>query len=276
MSPIPPPSSSHPSPPPAGQPAAPGGGNATSDAASGTGPGARNGTAPGAGAPSPSGGIVSDAAGWSLRMLTSLPGPLLVPGLLFGTIGAIIVVFGAVANIGLTLSASPQNGGLPLPSTATSGASAMLTAIVAGVWAASVLCVARAALRGTRVSIGSAFQPAMGAVAVAVVVELAITIGSSVFVVPGLAIAVVLMYAPVAAADGQGFVESLRTSLRLVAQDLGTTLLLFLIMVASVVVLGWTLLLLLAVVPFMHLLATAGYERLQGRSLPDPSRLQHG
>lgn len=225
------------------------------------------------------GSIVSDALGWSLRMLMTLPAPFLVPGLVFGTLTVIIVVAGFVALFWLELSPnspSAQNVGFDLFSATTSGLVSVLTAMVAGMWSASGLVTARAALRGSRPSLGSAFQPALAVAAMSALVHLAITLGSGTFLLPGLVIAVVVLYAPAAVAAGEGFGQALITSLRLLAAHLGATLLLFLLMLASLLALGWALLMVIAIVPFMQLLCTAAYERMHGRDLPDPSELRRG
>lgn len=106
----------------------------------------------------------------------------------------------------------------------------------------------------------------------ALVTLVIVMIGTFLLQIPGLIASVLLFYAIPAAVRGSSPGEALRVSFQLAKNNLGTTIVAWLILAVSASLAGAIVVGVIIVVPFTVLFQLGMFERLIGRALPEPAR----
>lgn len=225
---------------------------------------------------------IADGFSWAWNKFTKNAVPLVVATLVFGLI---LGVLGSL-NGPLLQAVSPESftategsGGFSTTGTQSlNGAgfavlvlSSLLLSVVGGVlasaWYAGLLDIAD----GRPVTIASFFRPrnAVSVVVAAIIIGILTQIGIALCVLPGLIVAIFVMFTSAATVDRTlSPIDGLRTSIGIVKANFGSALAVWLTSVAIVIV-GALLCLvgLLAAVPISYLLLVYAYRTLSGGSV---------
>ncbi|WP_146007727.1 MULTISPECIES: hypothetical protein [unclassified Brachybacterium] len=145
----------------------------------------------------------------------------------------------------------------------------VLSSLVSMLWMSGAARVSAVLADGHRPTIRQGLAGPGRVIATSLVVTLLVVLGSILLYLPGIIAAVLTFYAIPAALRGASVGAALKESFTLVKQNLGITLLGYLIYSVAMSVASMTLIGALVVVPFGMLLMLGLYERLQGRELPD-------
>lgn len=247
---------------------------------------------PGAGYPPPGGPgfggpqrySVGEAFSWAWNKFSNNAVPFLVATLVWGlVIGALQVIFntlGGALNDGDTTSYATDDGGFAF-SYSLNSPGAVLVSLIGWV----VLLIVGAAIQsayvggvldianGQPVSIGSFFRPRnVGNVVIAgLIVGILTSIGLFLCVIPGLIVAIFTMFTIVALLDRNlASVEAIKTSVNIVKENFGQSLLTWLVMlvIAAVGALLCGVGLLVAI-PLVILIEVYAYRKLSGGQVAD-------
>lgn len=145
----------------------------------------------------------------------------------------------------------------------------VLSSLVSMLWMSGAARVSGVLADGHRPTIRQGLVGPGRVIATSLVVTLLVLLGSILLYLPGIIAAVLTFYAIPAALRGASVGAALKESFTLVKQNLGITLLGYVIYSVAMSVASMTLIGALVVVPFGMLLMLGLYERLQGRELPD-------
>ncbi|GAA1309583.1 hypothetical protein [Brachybacterium tyrofermentans] len=205
--------------------------------------------------------------------------PFLVVGLIYGVIACVIIVGGVVGGIFATLPLINDVGPTDeLPAEAVlifygiSLGAGLLTAPFALLWQSGSVRAAEVILEGGRPSIGQALIGPLRVILTALLVGVITLIGTVLLVIPGLIATVLLIFAIPAAARGASPIAAIKESFTLVKNNLGTSIIMYILINAIGTVVAFFFPLVIALVPFVILFEIAMYERLNRRELPEPAK----
>ncbi|GAA1490053.1 hypothetical protein [Brachybacterium sacelli] len=239
-------------------------------------------TAPGAAGPPPGTDLASDlgaALKFASNSLLRNPVTFLVVGLIYSIISVVLIAGGTAAAVAITfpqmeaaaVSEAPPIG--PLLRMYAIMLGAMLLCIPFSVlWQAGSGRAGGVVLEGGRPRIGQAMAGPMRVILTVLLVLVITVVGFLLLYVPGLIASVALMYSIPAAVRGASPVEAIKESFSLVKTNLGTSIVLFLVVGVIGSVAGTLILPYLVLFPFVILTQFGMYERLSGRALPEPAR----
>lgn len=271
------PSAQEPAPHGPGQPAAPGSapnanapwGQAPAPAAGGP----VSGPAPGSDLGADLGGALQFAGNALLRN----PVAFLIAGLIYSVVAFVLIAaaMGFVVMIPQLEQTAPSD-------TADLGAiltfygivlvGALLTVPVTLLWQTGSARAGGLILDGGRPSIGQAMAGPMRIFLTALLVGVIIVVGTILLYIPGLIATVMLMFAIPAAVRGASPGAAIKESFTLAKNNLGTTIVTYLVLTVITSVASMLVITVIALVPFAVLLQLGMYERLSGRALPEPAR----
>lgn len=246
------------------------------------GPAPASGPAPGVVGPPPGTDLASDlgaALKFAGNALLRNPVSFLVAGLIYSIVTFVLIVGGIITGFVLTI---PQMEAAATSETPPLGAIVLMYAIILG---AGLLCVpitllwqsgsGRAAgvvLEGGRPSIGQALVGPMRVILTILLVMVITAVGFVLLYIPGLIATVMLMYSVPAAVRGASPVDAVKESFSLVKNNLGTSIVLLLVLAVIVSVASTLILPYIVLTPFIVLAQFGMYERLSSRALPEPAR----
>ncbi|MGO1946675.1 MULTISPECIES: hypothetical protein [Brachybacterium] len=273
------PSAQEPAPHGPGQPAAPGSapnanapwGQAPAPAAGGP----VSGPAPGSDLGADLGGALQFAGNALLRN----PVAFLIAGLIYSVVAFVLIA--AAMGVGFVVMI-PQLEQTAPSDTADLGAiltfygivlvGALLTVPVTLLWQTGSARAGGLILDGGRPSIGQAMAGPMRIFLTALLVGVIIVVGTILLYIPGLIATVMLMFAIPAAVRGASPGAAIKESFTLAKNNLGTTIVTYLVLTVITSVASMLVITVIALVPFAVLLQLGMYERLSGRALPEPAR----
>lgn len=203
-------------------------------------------------------------------LVSGLVYPVLIFGFAFGGMAAAIGFFGARAD---QLTDSDRAAvGLILLSIGLSFVIGVLAICISAPWQSGAARAAETIRNGGRPTIGQTLIGSGRVMVTALLVLVIVQVGSLLLYVPGLIASVLLFYAVPAAVRGSSPGEAMRISVRVVKDNLGTTVVAWLVlMVAATIGIG-IVVGIIVVIPFMVLFQLGLFERLNGRRLPEPAR----
>lgn len=226
---------------------------------------------------------------WAWNAFTRTIGPFVVPAVVYSVVTTVVVVvgvFGIIAALGVfsldTYDAygSPRiTGGQVGWAIGIGAAITVIAAVCSLLWLTGATRAGAEVIDGRHPSIGQGFTGTGRTIGTALVVVVLTSIGSILFIIPGVVLSVVLMYAVPASARGASLGEAFSQSWNTVKTHPGTSILAALIVyaasalistVSSIVIVTGVLVILL--VPLQQLLYLALFERLNGRELSEPAR----
>ncbi|MGO2995352.1 MAG: hypothetical protein ACTIII_10965 [Brachybacterium alimentarium] len=271
------PSAQEPAPHGPGQPAAPGSApnaNAPWGQAPAAG-GPVSGPAPGSDLGADLGGALQFAGNALLRN----PVAFLIAGLIYSVVAFVLIA--AAMGVGFVVMI-PQFEQTAPSDTADLGAiltfygivlvGALLTVPVTLLWQTGSARAGGLILDGGRPSIGQAMAGPMRIFLTALLVGVIIVVGTILLYIPGLIATVMLMFAIPAAVRGASPGAAIKESFTLAKNNLGTTIVTYLVLTVITSVASMLVITVIALVPFAVLLQLGMYERLSGRALPEPAR----
>lgn len=201
----------------------------------------------------------------------------LVPGIVYVLLIVVVSVAAVIAMMVVVFSRLPDPsvepglGDMAIGFAVMSGV-LLLLAPVQLLWQAGSARAAEVIREGGRPTIVQAFFGPVRIVVTALLVTAITLVGTLLFYLPGLAAAVALMYAIPAAARGASPVAALKESVGLARRNLGTTVVSYLVLIATSYVVSLVFVVAVVLTPFVVLFEIGVYERLNGRRLPDPAR----
>lgn len=203
-------------------------------------------------------------------LVSGLIYPVLIFGCAFVGMAAAIGFFGARAD---QLTDSDRAAvGLILLSIGLSFVAGVLAICISAPWQSGAARAAETIRSGGRPTIGQTLIGPGRVMVTALLVLVIFQIGSLLLYLPGLIASVLLFYAVPAAVRGASPREAMRISVRVVKGNLGTTIVAWLVlMVAATIGIGFVVGIIVAI-PFMVLFQLGLFERLNGRTLPEPAR----
>jgi len=204
--------------------------------------------------------------------------PFLVAGLIYsviagvilfgGTIGGMIAMFSAIDT---TSTEAPPLGTIALFYGIILGAG-LLSAPFLWLWQSGTARAAETVLDGGRPTLGQAMAGPFRIILTMLLVGVITVVGFLLLYIPGLIASVLLMFAIPAAARGASPVEAITQSISLARNNLGTTIVAYLVLGVIGSIGGSLIITVIAVVPFLVLFEIGMFERLNGRNLPEPAR----
>lgn len=236
--------------------------------------------------PAPGTDLAADlgaALSFAGRSLLRNPVPFLVSGLVYSLVMLVIIGGGTIGGVVLMVTRlDAMTDGPGVPDQLPLGELALLYGIVFGavllampfalLWQSGSARAAETILEGGRPTIGAALAGPMRVILTALLVGAIVLVGTLLCYLPGLAAAVLLMFSVPAAARGASPVAALSESVALVRANLGTAIVAYLVLGVISSIAGSLIIGLFVAVPFMLLFEVGMYERLNGRSLPEPAR----
>lgn len=250
--------------------------------APGAAPDATAGAGTATGAPAPGKDLGADlAAGlrFALDALLRNPVALLLPGVLYGLLGAILLGGSIVLGFVLAwpqMEAAAYSDEPPLGVLLTVYGLTLLGGLLCSplalFWQSGAARAGEVIVTGRRPTIGQAMIGTGRLLLTLLLVGVIVFVGMLLFYLPGIVASVALTFALPAAARGASPVEAVKESLSLVKNNLGTTIVMILIGSAIGSVAGLFLITFVVLIPFLVLFHLGMYERLSGRELAEPVR----
>ncbi|MGO1978815.1 hypothetical protein [Brachybacterium tyrofermentans] len=205
--------------------------------------------------------------------------PFLVAGLIYGAIATVILIGGFAGGFAAMLPAMETAGasdevpvGTLLLFYAIFFGAGLLTVPFGLLWQSGSVRSAEIILEGGRPSIGQALIGPFRVILTALLVGAITFVGFLLFYIPGLIAAVMLMFAIPAAARGASPFAAVKESFSLVKNNLGTSIVAYLVISVISSVAGMLIISIIALIPFVVLFEFGMYERLNRRELPDPAK----
>jgi len=203
----------------------------------------------------------------------------LVSGLVYSVLMLVITLGAALAGAMLIIARTEAQGHAAGPGVADV---LLVVAVVYGVmllalplsllWQAGAARSGMTVLEGGRPGIGQAMIGPIRIILTALLYAAIVAVGLLLLYLPGLVAAVMLFYAVPAAARGAGPVRAITESWRLTTRNLGTTVIAYLVVSAIASFVGMFVITLVVLIPFLVLFQLGMYERVSGRTLPEPAR----
>lgn len=221
------------------------------------------------------GTTISTSFGWAWKAFTKNWMALVIPAIVYTL--AIAIVLGVAVGApmaAMIASTDPYTGdvepGASAGVLAGTVIGSLITLVLAALWMSGMYNVVGKVMRGEKPTLGNGFIGPVTVILVAIVVGILSSIGYALFVIPGLIVTVLMLFAAVAAARGASVGEALKSSFTTAKENLGATIVLALLvyvlgLVGSAVVIGA-----LITVPLSALLLGAAFEVLNRRALPEP------
>ena len=229
------------------------------------------------------GADLSASMSWAWKTFTRNLGAFAVPAVVYGLIWASLVIAAVVVGMILMFSAmnvdpnaAPGEGvtidwGRYIGSMAVMYGGALVASFPLIFWQTGITRAGRAVIDGRRPGIGEGFSGTGRMLLTALLMTVLTVIGSLLFVIPGMIVAVLGMLAIPAAARGAGPVDAIKESVALVKANLGTAIVTLLVAGAISSAVGMTVVGVLVAMPIQMLMFEALYERLRGNELPEPA-----
>lgn len=223
------------------------------------------------------------ALSFSGHALLRNPVPFLIAGLVYCVVMLVVVGGGLVAAIAVMVSRlSEMSPGSSAPDELPLGEMLLFYAVFFAVallavpfmllWQSGSARAAETILGGGRPTIGAAMIGPLRTLLTALLVSVVVGVGMLLCYLPGLAAAVLLMFAIPAAARGASPLAAATESVALVRANLGTSIISYLVIGVISSIAGTLIIGLIVAIPFILLFEVGLYERLNGRSLPEPAR----
>lgn len=216
---------------------------------------------------------------FALDALLRNPVALLVPGVIYGLLGAILLGGGVVLGFVLAwpqMEAAAYSDEPPLGVLLTVYGLALLGGLLSSplalFWQSGAARAGEVIVTGRRPTIGQAMIGTGRLLLTVLLVGVIVFVGMLLLYLPGIIASVALTFALPAAARGASPVEAVKESLSLVKNNLGTTIVMILVGSAIGSIAGMLLITLVVLIPFLVLFHLGMYERLSGRELVDPAR----
>ncbi|PWH07656.1 hypothetical protein DEO23_03260 [Brachybacterium endophyticum] len=235
------------------------------------------------GAPAPGTDLGADlgaALRWMWKAFSRNVAAFLVPSIVWSVVSFVII--GLFVGIGFAVFYSAVEGAAGSDETPPLGpilgayaimfASAPVAGLVGALWQSGTARGGRTVLEGERPSIGRAFIGSGRLVLTALLVLVLVGVGMVLLYIPGLIVAVMSFYALPAAARGARPVEALKESFALAKQNLGTTIIAYLILMAASSVASFLLVGIFVLIPLQILFQFGLHERLNHREPAEPVR----
>lgn len=203
-------------------------------------------------------------------LVSGLIYPLLIFGVAFGGMAAAIGFIGARADE--LANSDGAAVGLILLSIGLSLVAGLLAICITVPWQSGAARAAETIRNGGRPTIGQTLIGPGRVMVTALLVLVIFQIGSLLLYIPGLIASVLLFYAIPAAVRGSPPGEALRISFRVVKDNLGTTIVAWLVLMVAATIGGMIVVGIVVAIPFMVLFQLGLFERLNGRALPEPAR----
>ena len=224
------------------------------------------------------GSLISESVSWALGAIVAAPVALLVPTVIYAALISVEtgMMIGGFMWM-MAVATDPVTG--EINQAAPAGAIALMIVgfaliLITGIlWGTCAFRPARLLANRERPSFAQSILPAGMVVLMSLAVGVVTQLGFLLFVIPGLILTVLLMYALPAAADGHGFVGSFSTSAQLVRNNPAASIVMFLLIGLGSSLLSMTFIGAFVYPPIAALLLTAAYQRLSGRELPNPKQL---
>lgn len=196
--------------------------------------------------------------------------PVLIFGVAFGGMAAAIGLIGA--RVDQWAISDGAAVGLILLSIGLSFVALLLGYLLSVPWQSGAARAGEIIVEGGRPTVGQTFLGPARVLVTALVTLVIVMIGTFLLQIPGLIASVLLFYAIPAAVRGSSPGEALRVSFQLAKNNLGTTIVAWLILAVSASLAGAIVVGVIIVVPFTVLFQLGMFERLIGRALPEPAR----
>lgn len=226
------------------------------------------------------GADIGAAARFAGRALLRNPLTLLGAGAIYTVLLFVVIVVGfflAMLLMIAMIEAGPNTGGELTPGQviavfAVSVGVVLVALPVAMLWQAAAARAGGVLLEGGRPSLGEALLGRGRVLLTSLLVLVLTTIGTILCYLPGIAAAVLFMYAIPASARGASPLAALKESASLVRSHLGTSvvgtaLILVASYLSSMVVIG-----VIVTIPLTVLFQMGLYERISGREVPEPAQ----
>jgi len=207
------------------------------------------------------------------------PVAFLVAGVVYSLVNVLLLTAGTIVSVVVTFPQMQEAANSDVPPL---GVLAVMYGII---FAAMLLCLPFAllwqtgsgraggiVLDGGRPGIGQAMAGPMRIFLTALLVMVLTAVGYVLLVIPGLIVSVLLLYAVPAAVRGASPGAAVKESFSLAKNNVGASIVLFLVLSVIATIAGGLLAPMLVLTPFVVLAQLGMYERLRGRALPEPAR----
>lgn len=215
---------------------------------------------------------------WSAfaRNLAAFLVPAIVWSVIVFVIVGIAVIIGVVVMFGMMDDVSsyadePPAGAL-LAMYGITLASVPFAGIASLLWQSGAARAAQTVRTGGRPALGASFVGPVRVILTALLVGIMVGIGTLVLVIPGLILAVLSFYALPAAARGASPLEAITESFSLAKNNLGLTVVAYLIVMVASSIAGTIVVGSIVLVPLLVLFQFALHERVNGRECEEPAR----
>lgn len=228
------------------------------------------------------GGDISAAFSFSWDAFRRNPGTLIVPGIVYFLLIAVLIVVASVVG-GLALAAWASSAadagsyGEPDPSGLIAAyllflglilGAGLLSIPITLLWSTGALRAGAEVVQGRRPAMRQAFAGTGRMILTMLLVQAIVMVGMLILYIPGIIASVALMFAVPAASRGASPVEACRESLALVRANLGTAIVATLLIGAIASVGSMLIITVVVSLPIAMLMQLGMYERLSGRHLP--------